>query len=117
MATQAGRLRPRHMTSLFERVPAVCTSPAVSMAVLKVNSDNGLDLIDQFVPFVAECLRAQTSPIVSLPQLKSAMETTFGIRMPQGALKTVLGRAADRGLVRRLNRTYEPTMRSSPNAT
>lgn len=89
-------------------VPRVCTSPVVSMAVLKANSDRGLDLIEQFVPFVAECLRSEAGEAVSLPTLAEAMRDTFGIRIPQPALKTVLARAVSKGLVRKLNGTYVP---------
>jgi hypothetical protein len=78
------------------------------MAVLKANSDRGLDLIEQFVPFVAECLRSEGAAAVSLPSLQTTMKETFGIRMPQAALKTVLGRAVQRGLVARTNGTYVP---------
>jgi len=68
-----------------------------SLAILKVNWDRGYDYIENFVPFVAECLRIAPQPEVSLPELQAAMFQTFGLRIPQGSLKTILKRAVKRG--------------------
>ena len=65
-----------------------------SLAMLKVNWDVGRDYIENFVPFVAECIRASPHPEVSLPDLQRAMAKTFGFDIPQGALQTILRRAA-----------------------
>src|SRR4051812_25040026 len=77
-------------------------SPVVSMAILQVNADRRqVDVIEQFVPFVGECLRVDAPKVVSLPVLQRRMLEMFGLRMPQGALKTVLSRAGNQGLVTR----------------
>jgi hypothetical protein len=76
-------------------------SVIASLAILKVNWDEGRDYIDNFVPFVAECLRRAPHPEVSLPDLQAALVQHFGFRIPQGALRTILGRAAKRGFVTR----------------
>jgi hypothetical protein len=68
-----------------------------SLAILKVNWDRGSDYIENFVPFVAECLRAAPHPEVSLPDLQEAVLSRFGLKIPQGALKTIIGRAVKRG--------------------
>jgi hypothetical protein len=108
MTTSDEATRVVDVHSRLVALPTVSISPVVSMAVLKVNSDRGLDLIEQFVPFVAECVRSEQAAAVSLPAIQTAMRTMFGIRIPQPALKTVLGRAAQRGLVRRVHGTYVP---------
>jgi hypothetical protein len=77
-----------------------------SLAVLKVNWDKGHDYIENFVPFVAECLRISPTPEVSLPEVQRAMAETFGLRVPQGALKTVLKRLTKRRYVERAEGIY-----------
>jgi len=73
--------------AMSERVTA-------SLAILKVNWDEGNDYIENFVPFLAECVRIAPQPEVSLPQLQTLMADTFGLVLPQAALKTILKRVA-----------------------
>jgi hypothetical protein len=68
-----------------------------SLAILKVNSDEGHDYIDGFVPFAVECLRLAHQPEVSLEELDSCLRAEFGFNVPLPALKTVLHRAARDG--------------------
>ena len=77
-----------------------------SLAILKVNWDRGYDYIENFVPFVAECLRIAPQPEVSLPELQAAVFKNFGLRIPQGALKTILRRAVKRGYAKRTEGIY-----------
>ncbi len=70
-----------------------------SLAILKVNWDKGRDYIANYVPFVAECLRKAPQPEVSLADLQAAVNAEFGLKIPLGALKTVLRRAAKIGFV------------------
>ncbi len=72
-----------------------------SLAILKVNFDERQDYIDLFVPFVAECLRSARQPEVSLPELQASVADSFGLSIPQGALNTILTRAARIGYVKR----------------
>jgi hypothetical protein len=51
------------------------------------------------VPFIAEGLRRQPHDLISLSELQSILEASFGIRIPQGALQTILGRARKKGYV------------------
>ena len=68
-----------------------------SLAILKVNWDEGRDYIENFVPFVAECIRMAPQPEISVGDLQAAVRDTFGINIPQGALQIILGRAARHG--------------------
>ena len=77
-----------------------------SLAILKVNWDAHRDHIDNFVPFVAECLRTAPQPEVSLPELQEAVSRDFRLIIPQGALRTILKRAAHRGYVERTEGIY-----------
>ncbi len=77
-----------------------------SLAVLKVNWDAGRDYIDNFVPFVVECIRTARDPEVSLPELQTDILSTFGLRIPQTALKTILKRAFKAGYLKRSEGIY-----------
>lgn len=77
-----------------------------SVAILKVNWDKGKDYIDNFVPFLAECLRASPQPEVSLVDLQDAFVNCFRLKVPQGALKTILNRAARQGFVQKAHGIY-----------
>lgn len=77
-----------------------------SLAILKVNWDRGHDYIDNFVPFVAECLRNATEDIISLSELQTAISSAYGFKIPQNALKTILKRAAKQGFIRLKDRMY-----------
>ena len=77
-----------------------------SLAILKVNSEIGRDYIDSFVPFVAEVLRTAPQAEVSVPEVQSAINSSFGLTVPQGALSTILRRAAKRGYVERAQGIY-----------
>src|SRR6266581_9779061 len=74
--------------------PRMAERLVTSLAILKVNWDKGRDYIANYVPFVAECLRKAPQPEVSLANLQAAVSAEFGLKIPLGALKTVLRRAA-----------------------
>ena len=81
------------------------TSSLTSLAILKVNWDRqGKDYIENFVPFIVECARTQPELIITLPEIQSKVIDTFGLKLPQNALKLIVRRAVKRGYFRRENR-------------
>jgi hypothetical protein len=83
-----------------------------SLAILKANWDSGFDYIENFVPFVAECLRAAPRPEVSMDYLQQAMIDSFGLKIPQSALKTILKRTVKRGYAHKMERVIVRNDRS-----
>lgn len=79
----------------------------VSLAILKASWNDGRSYLDNFVPFVAECLRAETGPITA-SRLKVSLHERFGMRIPEKALETVMSRAVGQGLVTRRSGEYHP---------
>jgi hypothetical protein len=77
-----------------------------ALAVIKVNWDEDKDYIANFVPIVAHCLRQGDHDEVSLTETQTLIETTFGLRIPQGPLQTILARMAREKLVERHRRVY-----------
>lgn len=77
-----------------------------SLAIIKVNWDRGNDYIENFVPFVAECLRSTPQEEVSLPEIQREITHSFSLKIPQGALKTVLQRCCKHGFVNREKGIY-----------
>ncbi len=82
------------------------TRALTSLAILKVNWDDGRDYIENFVPFAAEALRSAPQDEVSLPELQREIKDLFGLAVPQGALSTILRRCASHGYVRREHGIY-----------
>lgn len=78
----------------------------VSIAILKVNFDQGRDYIDNFIPFVAECIRLSPSPVVSLEYVQECIAKSFGFSIPQFILKTILKRAKRRGFIEKKDKVY-----------
>jgi hypothetical protein len=80
------------------------TAVIATLAILKVNSDNGADYIDNFVPFVADCLRKSRDDVVSLDDLREGLRSNFGLDIPNGPLRTILSRAVRHGYARHEDR-------------
>jgi hypothetical protein len=79
----------------------------VTLAILKANWNDGRSYLDNFVPFVAACLREEVKP-VTVKEVQASMRQMFGIRIPQHTLDTVLGRARQEGLVTKKDGRYYP---------
>jgi hypothetical protein len=77
--------------------------------MLKVFWDSGRDYIENFVPFVVEAVRAADHDEISLPEIQDGIYQEFGLRIPQGALKTILKRVAHRNLLTRGQGIYRRT--------
>lgn len=77
-----------------------------SLAILKVEWDSGRDYIQSFLPFVLESLKATDKPYISLGEVQEFISNEFGLRIPQGALKTILQRAVKCGYVIRKEGVY-----------
>lgn len=77
-----------------------------TLRILKANWNAGRSWLDNFLPFVAECLRTSPSPSVTLTDVREAMLDNFGMRVPTHVLGTILNRAAKAGLVVKGDRRY-----------
>jgi hypothetical protein len=91
-------------------MPAAVTShdsALVSLAILKVNHDQNRDYISNFVPFVAQVIRDAPQDEISLPEVQRGVREAFALKMPQGALNTILHRASRLGYVERKQGIYK----------
>lgn len=81
-----------------------------TLAVLKVHEGQGQDFLQNFLPFVAECLHlgAKDSNVVTATVLQAGLKRSFGFEVPMGVVQTLLRRAEKLGLVRQNERVYEP---------
>jgi hypothetical protein len=94
----------------LDGVHSVSEVVLTSLAILKVNWDHHQrDHIANFVPFVAEALRALPEDEVSLPALQARIAEAFGLAIPHGPLKTILARAKREGLVKVSGGIYRRT--------
>lgn len=87
--------------------PSGAVLRAVSaLAVIKVNWDENKDYIANFVPIVAHCIRGAEHDAISLPDTQTLVHESFGLRIPQGPLQTILHRMARDKLLRRQHGVY-----------
>jgi hypothetical protein len=77
-----------------------------TLAILKVQNNHGQDYLQNFIPFVAECLRTADSDVVTLQMLQTKFKSNFGLDIPQGVLKTLLNKAVKQDLVRQEQKVY-----------
>lgn len=78
-----------------------------SLAVLKVNWDElRRDYLENYMPFLAEALRASENDRVSLPDVTERLRALIGFDVPQGVVRTLLGRAKKSGHVRLANGVF-----------
>ena len=87
------------------------TNPLVAFAILSVNWDeHGKSYTHNYIPFIASCLERSTNESTDEDQLRSSIESDFGITLPSPVLRTILRRAAKDGLVERKNRQIIPNV-------
>lgn len=78
-----------------------------SLAILRINWDTQQQSwIDNFVPFVTECLRVLPAQSLEVGYVQRAMRDQFGLEVPVGALWTILRRAVRRGFATQENRRF-----------
>ena len=73
----------------------------VSFAMLQVRWDQqNNSYIDNFVPFVAHCVKASGSAAVATSEVQRQLMDRFGLAVPQYALSTIIKRGSRQGLFR-----------------
>ena len=73
-------------------------SVLVSFAILQVNyDDRDSSYIDNFVPFVAQCVKESDHDEVSTSEVQERLKARFGLTIPQHALALIIKKGARRG--------------------
>jgi hypothetical protein len=85
------------------------TNPAIiSLAILKVNWDIlKKGYLENFIPFVAECIRRSEEDVISLPNLQNNLRDFFGMELPQNVIDAILKKARNQGYIKLENRVYK----------
>jgi hypothetical protein len=84
------------------------TSVLVSFAIIKSNYDLDKDYLDNFVPFVAECIRVSGEDVINLKDVQDSMKILFGLNLPQNIIKILLKKLHKKRLLRIINGIYYP---------
>lgn len=74
------------------------SSHLVALALLKANWNQQRSYLDNFVPFVAECLRGLHGR-VQVDDIQRALVEVFRMELPLGALTTIMRRLVRKGWV------------------
>ncbi len=94
------------MTETAELPTGAVLRAVSALAVIKVNWDENKDYIANFVPVVAHCIRGAEHDAISLPDTQALVYETFGLRIPQGPLQTILHRMSRENILRRRHGVY-----------
>lgn len=85
----------------------MANSLIISLAFLKINCDtNKNGFLDNFVPLIAECIRAASDDVINIKQLQKELKDRFGISLPHHVISALLTRAKKREYVFVKNHVY-----------
>lgn len=84
------------------------TEAITSLAILLVNWDEGKEYIDNFVPFIGQCIITLNPEVVSAQELQEKLHRDYGLHVPQNTIKSILKKAEKRGYVQRTGEAYIP---------
>jgi hypothetical protein len=80
-------------------------SVLISFAILNTNwEQRRRSFVDNFVPFIADCLRRSAQPQVAVPEVQSCLSESFSLDLPAHVIQTILARSKKTGLVRQQGR-------------
>lgn len=81
----------------------------ISLAILKVNWDERKkDYLDNFVPFVAECILKSNNQEISQNQVRDDLIKVFGLKIPLNVIKSILKKLRRQDLIYIENEVYYP---------
>jgi hypothetical protein len=110
------RIRRHGLRSLNgQRRSRHCERNLVALGIVNVNWNEQRDSVGNFVPFVAQALKDSSDDVVALADLQQAITARFGLQIPQGALRTILRRAAREGYVAIEHGVYRPSREALAN--
>lgn len=72
-----------------------------SLAILKVNSDEGLDHLDNFVPFLTHLIKIKNYNEIIAHKLEKDFNNEYGLVIPYHALISIINRAKKRGYIKK----------------
>lgn len=84
-------------------------SPLINLALLEtLKSEKFKDEIDLFLPFIAVTIQQIGKPTVEIIDIQSKLSELFGFRPPLSAIKVLVTRAKNKGLLIRENHAFIP---------
>lgn len=97
-------------TAALKGSPLNVSPRLVSLAILKTNWNDGRSYLDTFVPFAAGCLRG-TGPIgLTAHEVQAALQSRFGMSIPEHVVKSILSRAVRDKVARREANRFSPEL-------
>lgn len=90
------------------------TATLTSLAILKVNRDEGGDYLDYLRPFVLQVLADNRPERISDAEVSQLIEDQFGLVIPSRTVQIVLQRLSRKGLLSRSHGVYTPSAIDDP---
>lgn len=79
-----------------------------SLAIIKVNSDRGMDYIESFVPFLVHIIKNKNYKEIDVHKFIEEFEHIYGLIVPYHAMITIINRAKRRGYIEQHHKKYFP---------
>lgn len=84
-------------------------SPLINLALLEtLKTERFNDEIDLFLPFIAVTIRELQRSVVQVAEIQEKLAELFGFRPPISAIKVLMNRAKNKGLLIRENHAFIP---------
>ena len=83
-----------------------CSETLTSLAMLKVNIDQGKDYLDYLRPFIFQILVDQKPDFVTDQSIRDHLRTQFGLEIPERAIQIVLKRISRAHYLKRESGVY-----------
>jgi hypothetical protein len=77
-----------------------------SVAILKANLDENKDLLDNYVPFIANLARVHSYDGVDVNTIQKDFLAEYGLQIPYHPIVSILNRCAQKGIVRCRDKEY-----------
>ena len=85
-------------------------SPLINLALLEtLKTERFNDEIDLFLPFIAVTIRELQKPVVQVAEIQEKLAELFGFRPPISAIKVLMNRAKNKGLLIKENHAFIPS--------
>ena len=87
----------------------MATNTLTSLAILKVNIDQGSDYLDYLRPFVLQILVDHNRSAISIHEVSRSIREQFGLEVPQRTVEIVLKRISRRHAIKKSGHIYSIT--------
>ena len=100
---------PQTLQNRITKMKIEPSSTLTSLAILKVNIDQGKDYLDYLKPFILDILAAENLEIIKTQTIHDSILTKFGLNIPEQSIQILLKRIARKYSLKKEEGVYRIT--------